>query len=190
MRRALINLTLILAACGMSLTAQTPPPAPATQTAPAAPAASASAPLPVHADLNQLMRGVLYPAANVVFAAQADDPEALAKKFTGDPSMATDPIQAAWGGWQAIQNAALALAESATLLQLEGRRCTNGTLVPTTDPAWTKFVQNLRDTSMKAYAAAQAKSQDKISEVSEALSTSCTSCHRRWRDRRNPGRCQ
>jgi hypothetical protein len=189
MRRT-FNLSLILAACGMSLLAQTPPSAPTTQTAPVTPAAAASAPPQVHADLNQLMRGVLYPAANVVFAAQADDPEELAKKNTGDPSMATDPIQAAWGGWQAIQNAALALAESANLLAIEGRRCTNGTLVPVSDPAWTKFVQNLRDTSMKAYAAAQAKSQDKISEVSEALSTSCTSCHRRWRDRRTPGRCQ
>ena len=31
----------------------------------------------VHADLNQLMRGVLYPAANVVFSAQADNPAEL-----------------------------------------------------------------------------------------------------------------
>ena len=135
------------------------------------------------------MRGVLYPAANVVFAAQADDPEALAKAFTGDPSMATDPIEAAFGGWQAIQNAALALAESANLLMLPGRKCTNGTPVPIADPVWTKYVQDLRDISLKAYAAAQARSQEKILELSEPLSANCTGCHRRLRDRRTPGRC-
>ena len=53
------TLSLMLAACGLSLIAQTP---------------STDAPQQVHANLNQLMRGVLYPAANVVFSAQADDP--------------------------------------------------------------------------------------------------------------------
>ena len=165
----------MLTACVLSLIAQ----APATD-----------APQQVHANLNQLMRGVLYPAANVVFSAQADDPEEASKAGGGDPSMATDPIKAAFGGWQAVQNAALTLAESANLLQMEGRRCANGTPVPITDPTWVKFVQDLRDQSMKAYAAAQAKSQDKILEVSETLSANCSGCHRRWRDRRTPGRCQ
>jgi hypothetical protein len=50
----------MLAACGLSLVAQTPP---------------ANADQQVHADLNQLMRGALYPAANVVFVSQVDDPE-------------------------------------------------------------------------------------------------------------------
>src|SRR5918993_4183404 len=130
MRRTLLNLALVLAVCGMSLTAQTPPPSTS--------APPTSAPQQVHADLNQLMRGVLYPAANVVFFAQADDPEEAAKVGGGDPAMATDPIKAAFGGWQAVQNAALALAESANLMMMEGRRCTNGTPVPITDPAWVR----------------------------------------------------
>ena len=104
--------------------------------------------------------------------------------------MATDPIKAAFGGWQAVQNAALALAESANLLMMEGRRCTNGTPVPTTDPAWVRWVQDLRDQSLKGYAAAVAKSQERVFAASEALSANCSGCHRRWRDRRTPGRCQ
>ena len=104
--------------------------------------------------------------------------------------MATDPIKAAFGGWQAVQNAALALAESANLLAMEGRRCSNGVLAPTTDPTWVKFTQELRDASMKAYTAAQAQSIEKVFEASEVLSANCAGCHRQWRDRRKQPRCQ
>jgi hypothetical protein len=180
MHRTLLKLSLLLVVCGMSLTAQTPS------------SPSTNAAQQVHADLNQLMRGVLYPAANVVFSAQADNPDEVAKTAAGtDPSMATDPLKAAFGGWQAVQNGALALAESANLLTIEGRRCSNGVPVPTNDPEWAKFVQDLRDASMKAYAAAQAKDQEKIFEVSERLSANCAGCHRKWRDRRRPdSRCK
>jgi hypothetical protein len=178
MRTTLLMLVLLLLSAGGR---------PGAQTTPARPAGAAQQ---VHADLNQLMRGVLYPAANVVFFAQADDPDEASKAGGGDPSMATDPIQAAFGGWQAVQNAALALAESANLLAMEGRRCANGRPVPTNDPAWATFVQELRDASMQAYAAAQARDQERIFAVSETLSANCTGCHRKWRDRRTPGRCQ
>lgn len=176
MHRTSMTLSLMLAGCGLALTAQTPP---------------ANPPQQVHADMNQLMRGVLYPAANVVFSAQADNP-ADAKPVPGqDPSMATDPLTSTFGGWQAVENAALALAESANLLLIPGRSCTNGVPAPTKDPAWVAFVQEVRDTSMKAYTAAQAKDQEKMIELSEALSTSCSGCHRKWRDRRTPDtRCK
>ena len=146
---------------------------------------------PVHADLNQLMRGVLYPAANVVFSAQADNPGDVKFVPGHDPNMSTDPLTSTFGGWQAVENAALALAESATLLSIPGRRCSNGAPVPTKDPAWAMFVQEVRDASMKAYKAAQAKDQDKIIEISETLSTACSGCHRKFRDRKTPdNRCK
>jgi hypothetical protein len=175
MHRTVLSLSLVLG-CGLSLTAQTP---------------STNPPQQVHADLNQLMRGVLYPAANVVFSAQADDP-ADVKFIPGhDPSMSTDPLTSTFGGWVAVENAALALAESANLLSIAERRCSNGAPVPTKDPAWAMFVQEVRDASMKAYRAAQAKDQDKMIELSETLSTACAGCHRKWRDRRTTdNRCK
>jgi hypothetical protein len=174
MHRTVLNLLLMLAAGGL-LTAQ----APAT-----------TADQQVHADLNQLMRGILYPAANVVFSAQTVNPGEL-KVPDADPSMATDPLISTFGGWQAIENAALALAESANLLNVPGRTCTNGVPVPTKDPAWVAFVQQLRDASMKAYTAARAKDQDKMIELSGPLSEACAGCHRKWRDRRTPAnRCK
>jgi len=145
----------------------------------------------VHANLNQLMRGVLYPAANVVFFAQADNP-AEWKFIPGhDPGMSTDPLTSTFGGWVAVENAALALAESVNLLSISGRSCANGVPVPTKDPAWATFVQQVRDVSMEAYKAAQAKDQDKIIDLSGRLSASCAGCHRKWRDRRTPeNRCK
>jgi hypothetical protein len=138
----------------------------------------------VRADLNRLMRGVLYPAANVVFSAQADNPAEVKPIPGNDPSMSTDPLTSTFGGWQAIENAALALAESANLLLIPGRVCANGAPVPMQDPAWSTFVREVRDTSMTAFKAAQAKDQDKMIEIGETLSAACAGCHRKWRDRR------
>jgi hypothetical protein len=158
---------VVLVSCGLPLTAQAPAADPAFQ---------------LHADLNQLMRGVFYPAANVVFSAQADNPGDV--KIVNDPSMSTDPLTSTFGGWQAVENAALALAESANLVSLPGRKCSNGVLAPTKDPAWVAFVQDVRDASMKSYTAAVAKDQAKMIETAEKLSDSCAGCHRRFRDRR------
>jgi hypothetical protein len=141
--------------------------------------------------MNQLMRGVLYPAANVVFSAQADNPGDIKFVPGHDPNMSTDPLTSTFGGWQAVENAALALAESANLLSLSGRNCSNGVPAPTKDPAWVSFVQEVRDASMKSYRAAQAKDQDKMIETAETLSAACTGCHRKFRDRKVPeNRCK
>ena len=169
-------LTLILAvAGGLSLTAQTTSPGAEQQ---------------VHADMNQLMRGVLYPAANVVFSAQVDNPAEITRAPDHDPNMSTDPLTSTFGGWTAVENAALALAESANLLAIEGRRCSTGVVAPTKDPVWAGFARDMRAASMKAHAAARAKNQEQMIEVSNELSATCSGCHRRFRDRRTPGgRC-
>ena len=172
-------LLLMLSVCGLSLVAQTPP-TPATT----------NADQQVHADLNQLMRGVFYPAANVVFFSQVDDPEEAKKASVRDPSMSTDPLNAAFGGWLSVENAALALAESANLLTIPGRNCSNGTPVPVKDPAWVAFVQQLRNGSMKAYQAAKTKDMDKMKEASDAVNASCEGCHRKWRTRSAANRCK
>jgi hypothetical protein len=150
---------------------------------------SDATPQQVHADMNPLMRGVLYPAANVVFSAQTQDPGDVKLILGQDPSMSTDPLTSTYAGWPAIENAALALAESANLLTIPGRRCANGTPVPTEDPAWAAFVQQLRDVSVNAYRAAQQKDLDAMIEISEPLSVACERCHRRFRNRRASDRC-
>src|SRR6187200_1638419 len=133
MHRTGLAVCITLGVGGLSLMAQTP----------------TSVGQQVHANLNQLMRGALYPAANVVFSAQAENPGDVKQIPGRDPSMATDPLTSTFGGWVAVENAALALAESANLLTLEGRKCSNGVLAPVKDPAWLAFVQDVRNASLQ-----------------------------------------
>jgi len=134
-------------------------------------------------NLNQLMRGVLYPQSNVVFSAQTDNPAEIKPIPGRDPSMATDPLTSTFGGWQAVENAALALTESTNLLLIPGRNCANGAPVPMNNPDWPKFVQELRDAGMKAYKAAQSKDQDRMVEAADTLSAACAGCHKKWREK-------
>src|ERR1700677_4139445 len=134
------------------------------------------------ANLAQLMRGTLYPESNVVFAAQDVNPADV--PHAKDPSMATDPLQSSYGKWQAVENNALAIAEVADLLMLPGRKCANGLDVPLKNPDWAKFVQELRDAGMTAYAAAQTKNQDKMTDAAGVMTTACMHCHVKYREKK------
>jgi hypothetical protein len=134
---------------------------------------------PIRATLNQIMRGMQFPLSNVIFSSQGDDPAAV--KQDERPSAATNPLASVFGGWLAVENSSLALAESATLLLVPGRLCANGTPVPVQNADWIRFVQGLRDASNAAYLAAQTKNQDRMLEVSEQLATSCSNCHQVYR---------
>ncbi len=140
------------------------------------------------ANLNQLMRGTLYPAANVVFAAQDVNPADIPR--AKDPNMATDPLTTVFGKWEAVENSALALAEEASLLTVPGRKCSNGVDVPLNNPDWSKFVQELRDAGMAAYTAAKTKDQDKMTDAAGVLTNACGHCHGRYRERKAADRCK
>ena len=142
-----------------------------------------SAPAPkVVATLAQLMKGTLYPESNVVFAAQDVNPTDV--PHAKDPAMSTDLLTSQYGKWEAVENSALAIAEVADLLSVPGRKCSNGLDVPVANPDWAKFVQELRDAGMTAYATAQTKNQDKMTDVADVMTTACQHCHVRYRDKR------
>jgi len=151
--------------------------------------APASAEPRVHANMLQLMRGVLYPASNVIFTAQSDDP--LSFKPALRPSTSPDPFTGAYGGWEAVENAGLALSESANLLII-ARQCGNGRPAPVTNADWLLWVQELRDAGMAAYKAGQAKDADQILEAAGAVSEACLHCHQKYRQVPGgfPNRCQ
>jgi hypothetical protein len=140
------------------------------------------------ANLAQLMRGTLYPESNVVFAAQDVNPADV--PHAKDPSMATDPLESSYGKWQAVENNALAIAEVADLLTLPGRKCANGLDVPLKNPDWAKFVQELRDAGMTAYAAAQTKNQDKMTDAAGVMTAACMHCHVKYREKKLADRCK
>src|SRR5438477_1140935 len=135
----------------------------------------------IHATLAQLMKGILFPNSNVIFAAQGQNPaEAPPAK---DPSTATDPLMNTYGKWEAVENSALAIAEAANLLMIPGRKCSNGLDVPLRNADWPKFVQGLRDAGMTAYKAAQSKNQDNILNAADAMTTACAHCHDKYREK-------
>jgi hypothetical protein len=153
---------------------------PAAAPAKAKPSTRAQAPQ-VSANLVQLMRGILFPNSNVIFFAQNDNPADV--KPAKDPSLATDPLANTYGKWVAVENSALALSEAANLLIIPGRKCSNGLPVPINNADWPKFVQGLRDASMEAYKAAQSKNMDNILTAAGDLSTACSNCHDKWREK-------
>jgi hypothetical protein len=145
-------------------------------------AATPTAQHPV-ANLSQLMKGILYPSSNVIFAAQTENPADV--KPAADPAMATNPLASAYGKWQAVENSALAIVEAANLLTIPGRKCSNGLNVPFRNADWPKLVQNLRDAGMTVYKAAQSKNQDNIVAAAGDLTEACDSCHGKYREKPN-----
>jgi hypothetical protein len=133
------------------------------------------------ANLSQLMKGILYPASNVIFAAQSQNPADV--KPAADPAMATNPLASAYGQWQAVENSALAIVEAANLLTIPGRKCSNGLIVPFKNADWPKLVQGLRDAGMTVYKAAQSKNQDGIVAAAGDLTEACDNCHGKYREK-------
>jgi hypothetical protein len=142
--------------------------------------AAASAPQ-VEGNLAQLMKGILFPNSNVIFAAQSQNPADVPP--ARDPSTATDPLADSYGKWEAVENSALALAEAANLLTIPGRKCSNGLPVPVGNADWPKFVQQLREAGRKAYKAAQSKDMDKILDAADTMTTACSNCHDKYREK-------
>ena len=142
----------------------------------------------VFANLAQVMRGILFPNSNVVFAAQDVNPADV--KADREPSAAVNPLAGSYGKWQAVENSALAIAESANLLVTAGRKCANGQEVPLRNADWAKFVQQLRDAGMTAYKAAQSRNQDNILMAADILTTACADCHEKYRKANPADRCR
>src|SRR6185436_10830850 len=91
-------------------------PAPAPAPAPAAPTAQP------YASLAQVMRGIPFPNSNIIFDTQTTDPGA--PKKPGDAGAgASAQYNSVYGGWQAVENAALAISETANLIMIPGRLC-------------------------------------------------------------------
>lgn len=133
----------------------------------------------VYAVLAQVMRGILFPASNVVFAAAKENPADI--KPAIDPSTSTDLLDGSYGKWEAVENSALAIAETANLLILPGRKCSNGRDVPVKNQDWPELIQGLRVAAMTAYKAAQSKDQEKMVDAAAVLNAACANCHNRYR---------
>jgi hypothetical protein len=153
-------------------------PAPAPAPAPAAPAAQS------YSSLAQVMRGIPFPNSNIIFDTQSLDPEALKDKKPGEAAAvgASAQYNSVYGGWQAVENAALALQETANLITIPGRLCENGKPVPLNDEVYQKAVAGLVEAGKVAYKAAQSKNLDAMLEAGGTVTDACAACHEKYRD--------
>jgi hypothetical protein len=133
-----------------------------------------------HATLAQMMRGIPFTFSNIIFDAQSQDPGA--PRAEAEVRGATETFKNVYGGWQEVENSALALAEVANLVMVPGRLCENGKPVPVHEATYRTAAQGLADAGRAAYKAAQSKSLDAMIEVSETVSIACSNCHEPYRD--------
>jgi mono/diheme cytochrome c family protein len=147
------------------------------------PSPAASIPLfPAVGNLNQVMRGILFPSSNVLFDVQTQDPGAQKPGARADAATTTGRYGGVYDAWTVVDAAAISLAEVGPLLMTPGRRCENGKPVPVDRSDWQRYVQGLVDVGRAAYRAAQTRSQASVAEVTSAISDACASCHRVYRD--------
>ncbi len=162
---------------------------------PAAVAAAASAPAgavrPPVGNLAQLMRGIFFPNANMIFTVQTHDPAAPPPKPTAESQAQgfswVDWGQGIYGGWQLVDNAAIALADISPLMLNPDLRCENGKPAPVTDPEWIRFTEQMITVSKQVYRLSQSRNQEAVSDATGDLSDACAACHQAYREVRGRG---
>ena len=152
-----------------------------TQAQSPAPAASAPAAKP-YGTLAQVMRGIPFPNSNIIFDTQSTDP-ATAQKPPEAGAPASQTFGGVYGGWQAVENASIALQETGNLLLVPGRMCENGRPAPVDQEDFKKWAQGLIDAGAASYKAAQSKNMDQMVEVSGTVADACAACHEKYRDK-------
>jgi cytochrome c556 len=154
-------LALLLAACAGASTAGRPEPEPM-------------------GNLAQVMRGILFPNSNILFDVQSIDPANPPPPVAGGG--ATANFSGIYAGWQMVENAAIALGESANLINIPGRLCQNGRAVPMGQADWAVFTQQLKDAADVMLVAARAENQEAASDATNDVAEACYVCHEVYRD--------
>lgn len=146
--------------------------------------AKASAERP-EGNLAELMRAIAFPNANIIFNLQLKNPS----KAPAPKPLASSPFDyVEWGstvypGWLQVDQAAVALTESASLLLTPGRRCQNGRPAPVDRADWKQFVAALADVGRLARKESRARNFEAFGAVSEKLNDACANCHKVYRDK-------
>jgi mono/diheme cytochrome c family protein len=139
---------------------------------------------PPEGNLAELMRAIAFPNSNIIFNVQLKDPGAETKK----PPASAPFDYVEWGstvypGWLAIDQAAVAITETASLLLTPGRRCQNGKAVPVDRADWKQYVADLAEVGRLARRASRARNFEAFIDISDKLNDACANCHKVYRDR-------
>ena len=155
-----------------------------------APAPGAARSYPPLGNMAQLMRGIFFPNSNLIFTVQTNDPAAKPEKIDASTQSKgfswIDWGAGIYGGWELVDNAALALADASPLM-LVPMRCENGRQAPVTEPEWIKYTEQLIEVSRRIYRLSQTRNQEAVSEATGDLSDACAACHGAYREIRTRG---
>jgi len=157
---------------------------PAARSTAASTIASGASLPPPEGNLAELMRAIAFPNSNIIFNVQLKDPGAQTKK----PPASAPFDYVEWGttvypGWLAIDQAAVAITETAPLLLTPGRKCQNGRPVPVERADWKQYVKELAEVGKLARRASQARNFEAFIDISDKLNDACANCHKVYRDK-------
>jgi mono/diheme cytochrome c family protein len=134
-------------------------------------------------NLAELMRAIAFPNSNILFNLQVKDPDKQPKKQPGNSLDYVDWGSTVYQGWLAVDQAALAITETAPLLLTPGRRCQNGKPVPVERADWKQYVAALEDVGKLAYRESKARNYAAFEGIAEKLNDACANCHKVYRDK-------
>src|SRR5262245_64769708 len=117
------------------------------------------------ADVKQLMQGAIDPSADVIW-------EATGTIISKDGVLERRPKNQQ--EWDAVRNAAIMLTESGNLLMM-APRAKDG-------DAWMKRSQEMIDTGLAAWKAAEAKNVDQLFTIGGDVYEACSHCHQQYMD--------
>jgi len=138
---------------------------------------------PPQGNLAELMRAIAFPNSNILFNLQVKDPGTQPKKQPGNTLDYVDWGSTVYQGWLAVDQAAVAITETAPLFLTPGRLCQNGKPVPVDRADWKQYVAALEDVGRRAYRESKARNYPAFVEVAEKLNDACANCHKVYRDK-------
>jgi len=139
---------------------------------------------PPEGNLAELMRAIAFPNSNIIFNLQLKDPGAQPKKATAAaPFDYVEWGSSVYAGWLAVDQAAVAITETAALLLTPGRLCQNGRAVPVDRADWKMYVAALTEAGKLAHRASRARNFEAFVDISEKLNDACANCHKVYRDK-------
>jgi S-disulfanyl-L-cysteine oxidoreductase SoxD len=138
---------------------------------------------PPQGNLAELMRAIAFPNSNILFNLQVKDPDKQPKRQPGNTLDYVDWGSTVYQGWLAVDQAALAITETAPLLLTPGRRCQNGKPVPVDRADWKQYVASLEEVGKLAYRESKARNYAAFVDIAEKLNDACANCHKVYRDK-------
>ena len=88
-------------------------------------------------------------------------------------------------GWLAVDQAAIAITETAPLFLTPGRRCQNGKPVPVDRADWKQYVAALEEVGKLAIESPGQELRG-VHRHREKLNDACANCHKVYRDKGGP----